>query len=314
MTTTVKHPFESAKADGPDSTLVKPSDWNNDHDMASDSAGFVLGRDTSGSGAIQELPLEISPIGDVTTTGSGFVKIAVGTSAQRPGAPANGQIRYNSDLSCLEAYGADGSTNWVPILVGNGVPVGATLGWNSNTAPDGFLFHNGQTLGSGTSGADNASNLYQALFLYIWTNLSNPSANAICPVVGGIGLTAAADWAANKKITLPNECGAVSAGANNMGGVPSNNALTTAIGGVDGDTLGASGGSQGILQTLGMMPDHEHDGIPGGGSTTPSTGGGSVLGVQLDATTTGNVTGYPGAQLETPVVQLTVIKNVIVKF
>ena len=45
--------------------------------------------------------------GDVTCSSTGFLKIPVGTTAQRPGSPAVGQFRWNSTLSKAEIY--DGS-------------------------------------------------------------------------------------------------------------------------------------------------------------------------------------------------------------
>lgn len=47
----------------------------------------------------------------VEATGTGYMKVAVGTTAQRPVSPTDGQIRYNTDLNALEGYsnGAWGS-------------------------------------------------------------------------------------------------------------------------------------------------------------------------------------------------------------
>jgi hypothetical protein len=41
--------------------------------------------------------------GDVTQTGTGALRVANGTTAQRP-TGANGQLRYNSSLGCLESF------------------------------------------------------------------------------------------------------------------------------------------------------------------------------------------------------------------
>ncbi len=42
--------------------------------------------------------------GDILMSGNGTVDIPVGTTAQRPGSPNNGMIRYNSTLSRYEGY------------------------------------------------------------------------------------------------------------------------------------------------------------------------------------------------------------------
>lgn len=62
MALSITHPFTSAKADGTDATLVQPSNWNANHTITM-AAGTILGRDTSGSGAAQELPIQISTSG-----------------------------------------------------------------------------------------------------------------------------------------------------------------------------------------------------------------------------------------------------------
>jgi len=66
MTLTVRHQFHSGKADGIDSTLVKPSDWNNTHIISSDQQGIVLGRPAgAGGGDIEELPFSSVTFGVV---------------------------------------------------------------------------------------------------------------------------------------------------------------------------------------------------------------------------------------------------------
>jgi len=54
----VKHRFVSGKADGTDSTLVKPSDWNDEHHFETLVDGVFLGRAAgAGPGPLQELPI-----------------------------------------------------------------------------------------------------------------------------------------------------------------------------------------------------------------------------------------------------------------
>jgi hypothetical protein len=56
MTISVIHPFVSGKADGGDTSLVRPSNWNDEHTftMATDK---LLGRGTAGTGAVEEITL-----------------------------------------------------------------------------------------------------------------------------------------------------------------------------------------------------------------------------------------------------------------
>lgn len=50
--------------------------------------------------------------GDIDNTGTGYFQVSVGTTAQRPGAPAQGMIRYNTTRDCFEGYNG---SNWVNI-------------------------------------------------------------------------------------------------------------------------------------------------------------------------------------------------------
>lgn len=302
MTTRVKHHFSTAKADGPDSTFVKPSDWNADHDLESDSSAFVLGRDTSGSGDLQELPISVAPDQSVTVFGKSFTP-AAGSTANRPAVGTGGMIRWNTDLNVLETFSAG---VWVPILTGTAIPVGGTIGWYSNTLPaGGWLFVNGQTIGSGASAADNADDKYQALYNFLWTNVT------VLAVTGGRGASASADWTANKPLALPDECGRVTAGMDTMGGVATKNRLKLADNalGVDGTVLGASGGEQLHTIVIAEMPKHHHV-TPTGSNTGNTAFGGGGLPI-LDGGSNTFDTGGDGPHNN---VQPTIIKNTIIKF
>jgi microcystin-dependent protein len=111
MTTTVKHSFVSPKADGGDSTLVKPSDWNDEHNLITDSiGGFFLGRVMGTAGGIQELAqIRVAATGtEVLIVATGSLHLPVGTSAQRPSPPVNGSMRYNTDTGSIEMYQSGG--------------------------------------------------------------------------------------------------------------------------------------------------------------------------------------------------------------
>lgn len=54
MAVSLKHAFQSAQADGPDSTKVQPSNWNAEHTLTCATAR-LLGRTTAGTGAVEEL-------------------------------------------------------------------------------------------------------------------------------------------------------------------------------------------------------------------------------------------------------------------
>jgi hypothetical protein len=263
---TIKHRFVSMKADGPDTTQVKPSNWNDTHDVEIVAAtGVVLGRDTSGAGPMQELPIAVTPAGDVSFPQSkGGTGIATGTTAQRPAPPVIGQIRFNTDTNQLEVYGAGGAASWSAVLVGAGVPPGATLGWYNAVAPAGWLLVDGSTVGDDVSGANHNSQAMVNLFAYLW-NLDN----SVCPVLpGGRGVSAAADWAAHKTIGMPNETGRVAVAPDAAGTViPGATMLGALIGTKDhnhsvpvsGNTGPTSTGAwYGINNSGPAVPDHTH--------------------------------------------------------
>jgi len=54
MAISLKHTFTSPKADGTDSTLVQPSNWNAEHQLQMATARLV-GRTTAGAGAAEEI-------------------------------------------------------------------------------------------------------------------------------------------------------------------------------------------------------------------------------------------------------------------
>lgn len=70
MTLTVKHSFVSVKTDGTDPTLVKPSDWNAEHQILV-SSGTIVGRQSSGVGAAEALsPSQTRTVADVDRAGT----------------------------------------------------------------------------------------------------------------------------------------------------------------------------------------------------------------------------------------------------
>lgn len=98
----------------------------------------------------------------------------------------------------------------------------------------GFVRCNGRTIGSATSGATERANAdTSALFTFLW------SADANLPVSGGRGASGAADFAANKALTLPDCRGRVFAGLGDMGNADAGR-LTTTYFGTNPTVLGAA--------------------------------------------------------------------------
>lgn len=129
------------------------------------------------------------------------------------------------------------SANWARV----GIPAGMPMPFFTSTLPPGFVAMNALSIGNAASGAGYAS--ADALFLYVsnWLNFSN----AQCPVVGGRGANAVADFNAGKAMTLPNGKGLNFMGADTMGGtsstflsgVPVTSGNVTTPGSVIGESL-----------------------------------------------------------------------------
>ena len=98
----------------------------------------------------------------------------------------------------------------------------------------GFVRCNGRTIGSATSGATERANAdTSALFSFLWGADPNLS------VSGGRGASAAADFAANKTLTLPDCKGRTIAGLDDMGASPAGRLSSTYFG-ATATTLGLS--------------------------------------------------------------------------
>jgi microcystin-dependent protein len=112
----------------------------------------------------------------------------------------------------------------------------------------GFVRLNGRTIGSATSGATERANAdTQSLFQYLW------GADANLAVSTGRGVSAAADWAANKTLTLPDAAGRGFAGLDDMG-AGLRGRLTASYFGTAANVLGAIGGFESLTLTLAQLP------------------------------------------------------------
>lgn len=189
------------------------------------------------------------------------------------------------------------------------LPPGTVLDYAGTTAPEGYLFSYGQAISRTT---------FAALFTAIGTTFG-----------AGDGSTT---------FNLPDLRGRTIAGKDDMGGVSANR-LTNQSGGLNGDTLGATGGLETHTLTLAQSPAHDHgfadpghrhDGNVNSGNTTstpvdnfPGTCACNVYHSSANATfdatfisleTTGitfNSAGGDGAHNN---VQPTIILNKIIKF
>jgi hypothetical protein len=161
-------------------------------------------------------------------------------------------------------------------------------------APEGWLLLNGQTIGNQFSGASGrASADTEPLFLILWNETN-------AEVVGGEGESAAADYAANKELALPNFAGRAAAGRDVSGEVLSGAA-----------DIGATLGSQTHALSLAETPNHEHS--LNNSATFDSNGGTTSNGVSSDVTGSHKDVTPPVTGQSHNNVQPTVIVNWMIK-
>lgn len=149
--------------------------------------------------------------------------------------------------------------------------------WNPTPLAGWILYEDG-SIGSATSGATIlASATTQALFTNYWDNYSD----AECPVSGGRGGSAAADFAANKRLTLP---------------LGDGRAFVNVSGGVY--TAGEPFGEDEVTLTTNEMPTHHHDISFNTNESSPTpTANKIAFGISPDLSTFADITGTSGGGL-----------------
>jgi microcystin-dependent protein len=132
------------------------------------------------------------------------------------------------------------------------IPTGCLMPYGASAAPAGWVRANGRTIGNASSSATERANADTSdLFSFLWTNY----ADSICAVSSGRGASAAADYAANKTIALPDLRGRGIFGLDDMG-----NSAAGRLGSVitSATTNGASGGAETVTLAEGNLPSHSH--------------------------------------------------------
>lgn len=198
----------------------------------------------------------------------------------------SGAFRCLVPLGTAAQYNVGTGANNVVQLDANGLlPAGLGV-WSTGdvrittraTAATGWLLLDDGTIGDSSSGATHTGTDYQNLYTALWSAISSPSSNAWCAVTGGLGASAAADWAAHKKMALPKVLGRALAVA---GTGTASDATAHALGSVTG--------TETHTLTVQQMPSHQHDGTQWGGGA--GSGGGSTIGTANGSTTTGSTGG-----------------------
>lgn len=174
-----------------------------------------------GTASIQDGAVTAAKIatGAVTTAKIGDGQVTLAKLADIAGPSILGR---STGTGAPEAIGLSNSAA-LNALLGR---TGTIFAYINSTAPTGSLKCNGETIGSATSGANNASADYAALFALIW-NL-NATDYPILTSGGGAstrGADAATDFAANKRLPLPDLRGEFIRGWADAGSVDSGRVL-----------------------------------------------------------------------------------------
>ena len=234
--------------------------------IVSVASGLVVAGTTSIGGALAVTGI-VSVGGDLVVSGSASMAAATFSSnismlaqsdarfydadnsnyigLQSP-ATVTANIVYNlpaADGSAGDVLKTDGAGTLSFTEVGAAIPAGSVMPYAGSTAPSGWLLSYGQAVSRTT---------YSALFTAISTTYGT-----------GDGSTT---------FNVPDLRGRLVAGQDDMGGVSANR-LTGLSGGVNGDTLGASGGAETHTLTTAELAAHTHG--DGSFAVAGGSGGGS---------------------------------------
>jgi len=217
---------------------------------------------------------------DLVYDGTNF--ILLGSLIYNSGNASNGQI--------LTADGL-GRATWE---TAGSVPSGIVSPYAGATAPSGWLLCYGQTIGNTGSGADLEDAGYETLFDIVKSAYGNSGSEI---------------FANGDIVNLPDLRGRVIAGQDGMGGFSANR-LTNQSGGLNGDTLGATGGSETHALTVSEMPAHSHNVFAYHDTTN---GGSNIRNTASTQSQISESTSVAGGNTPHNNIQPTIILNYIIK-
>lgn len=158
---------------------------------------------------------------------------------------------------------------------------GDPLFLEKNGTRTGWVRDNGRTIGNAASGATERANADTAdLYAFYWDNFSD----AICPVTGGRGASAASDFAAGKPIATLDKRGRVPVGLDTMGNSAANRIQkSTTVSTTNTSTSATVASATGLCKGMYVVSAN----IPAGTTITDIDGFTVTLSVAATATASG---------------------------
>lgn len=221
-----------------------------------------------------------------TSLGGGGLTVGLDGAKGAASATNKDKLYFSTDVNGGTLYGSTG-TAWQKLAPGL-----------TETAPAG-------SVNAASLAADVAVIPVGGIIDWPWASGSIP-AWAVLPygqslARAGYATLAALDTAAGTphgvsagNIVLPDYRGRVGAGVDNMGGVAANR-VTAAVSGINGATLGAVGGAEGVSLSSAQLPAHNHPITGAPGKSEPAH-----VHAILTGTGTGSGTGQPDSGQGTP--------------
>ena len=259
----------------------------------------IIFADGAGSGAAvteikpnaADASVVTATLADDAVTSAKIADDAVGADAVADNSIGAAAINISGNGTSGQAVVSDGDGSFS--YESNIVPSGALMPYAGTSAPTGFLLCDGSSVSRST---------YATLFSAISTTYGSDD---------------------DSTFKLPDLRGRVVAGQDDMGG-SSANRLTDQTGGLNGDALGATGGSETHTLTTAQLAAHTHSfsddisvatprSFSNGSNTNSVNMGGSGIAVNSSTVTVSGTTGSKGSGSAHNNVQPTIILNYIIK-
>ena len=191
-----------------------------------------------------------------------FNGVSIKGSASAPADIANGDIYYNTTTNTFRQYvnGAESDLGGGGGGGSSAEVTGAGKSYWGTSAPTGWVFASGNTIGNASSNATARANADTSdLFTLLWNSTTNTQLQLYNSSGSPIsrGGSAASDFAANNALALPDKRGRISVGKDNMGGTTASR-ITSAGSGVDGTILATAGGEETHTLVSPELPSHSH--------------------------------------------------------